>query len=145
MILVEKSGVPIACVLDSAQPHELKLAPRVLAAVAIPQPRGRPLKHPQRVMADRGYDSEPFRRTLRQAGIKPCIPKRAWGRKTPCRKLSGPPGYRRRWIVERTFAWYGNSRRLLVRHERLLPVYEGFFLVATILMALRKFRNHRRK
>jgi len=33
----------------------------------------------------------------------------------------------------------------LVRHERLLPVYEGFFLVATILMALRKFRNHRRK
>ena len=145
MILIEKSGLPVAYVLASAQPHELTLAPQVLAAMAIPQGRGRPRKHPQRLVADRGYDSEPFRQQLRRTGITPCIPKRMWGRQTPCQKLSGPPGYRQRWIVERTFAWYGNSRRLLVRHERLLPVYEGFFLVATILMALRKFRNHRRK
>jgi transcriptional regulator with GAF, ATPase, and Fis domain len=31
--------------------------------------------------------------------------------------------YRRRWIVERTFAWLGWCRRLLVRHERFLSVY----------------------
>ena len=145
MILIEKSGLPVAYVLHSAQCHELKLAPQVLAAVAIPQARGRPRKRPQRLVADRGYDSTPFRQQLQQAGIKSCIPKREWGRTTPCRTLSGPPGYRRRWIVERTFAWYGNSRRLLVRHERLLPVYEGFFLLATMLMALRKFQNRRRR
>ena len=145
MILVEKSGLPVAVVRASAQPHELTLAPQVLAAVASPQPRGRPRKRPQRLAADRGYDSESFRRTRTRAGSTPGIPTREWGRKTPCQKLSGPPGYRRRWVGERTCAWYGNSRRLVVRHERLLVVYEGFFLVATILMALRTFRNPRRK
>jgi transposase len=144
-VIVEKRGVPLACVLDSAQLHELTLAPRVLDAVAVPQPRGRPRKRPQRTVADRGYDSEPFRQQLRAVGIAPCIPKREWGRPQPLDKRTGPPGYRRRWIVERTFAWFGNERRLLVRHERLLAVYTAFFLVAAIKIVLRKFRNHRRK
>ncbi|WP_155320478.1 transposase [Desulfosarcina alkanivorans] len=33
---------------------------------------------------------------------------------------------RKRWIVERTFSWIENYRRLLVRHENLLSVYKAF-------------------
>jgi transposase len=40
--------------------------------------------------------------------------------------------------VERTFAWLGNYRRLLVRYERSLVVYEGFFTIACIMICLRK-------
>ncbi len=40
-------------------------------------------------------------------------------------------------VVERTFAWLGNFRRLLVRHERYLSAFRAFFLVAFILMSLR--------
>jgi transposase len=39
--------------------------------------------------------------------------------------------------VERTFAWLGNFRRLLVRHERYLSTFRPFFLLALILISLR--------
>jgi transposase len=48
------------------------------------------------------------------------------------------PGYAERWKVERTFAWLGTFRRLLVRHERYLSVFRAFLLVAFILMSLRR-------
>ena len=48
-------------------------------------------------------------------------------------------GYQERWKVERTFAWLGNFRRLLVRHERHLCTFRAFFLVAFILVSLRQF------
>jgi transposase len=37
--------------------------------------------------------------------------------------------YSKRWKVERTFAWLQNFRRLLVRQDRFISVYEGFFLL----------------
>ena len=33
--------------------------------------------------------------------------------------------YRRRWKVERTFAWLGNFRRLVVRYERHPPHFSS--------------------
>jgi hypothetical protein len=41
--------------------------------------------------------------------------------------------YKRRWIVERTNAWLGQFRRLLVRHEHLLSTYRAFFYLALLL------------
>ena len=45
-------------------------------------------------------------------------------------------GYRRRWRVERTFAWLGTFRRVLVRYERRSAVYHAFVLLACILLCL---------
>ena len=42
--------------------------------------------------------------------------------------------YAERFKVERTFAWLGNYRRLLIRWERLLIVYQGFFAFAVMLL-----------
>ena len=39
---------------------------------------------------------------------------------------------------ERAFAWLGNFRRLLVRHERVLAVYHGFFILACVLIVLNR-------
>jgi len=45
--------------------------------------------------------------------------------------------YRHRWIVERTIAWLGNHRRLLVRWEKKLSVFLGFTLLGCLMIALR--------
>jgi transposase len=46
--------------------------------------------------------------------------------------------YRLRYTVERTFAWLGNFRRLLIRWEHLFPVYRSWFTVAVLLLCLRR-------
>ena len=38
--------------------------------------------------------------------------------------------YKQRWIVERTIGWLGNFRRLVVRYDRSLTMYRGFFHIA---------------
>lgn len=51
--------------------------------------------------------------------------------------------YKRRWKIERTFAWIGNFRRLVVRWEASVAVYGAFMKLAFILLCLRKLaRRH---
>ncbi len=45
--------------------------------------------------------------------------------------------YRRRWKMERTFAWLGNYRWLVVRYENRLHVDSGFFHLSCIMIVLR--------
>jgi transposase len=148
-ILVDRNGTPLAFTLERANIHELKLAGRVLAQVSVRgRGRGRCRTKPGRVLADRAYDSRAFRADLRRRRIAPVIPKRVYrgprGGRPKFRKHSGPHGYRLRFIVERTFAWLGHERRILVRYDRLPEAYEAFFTLACLKIVLRKFRNHRR-
>ena len=46
--------------------------------------------------------------------------------------------YRLRYKVERSFAWLGNFRRLLIRWERLFAVYRSWFKVAVMVLSLRR-------
>jgi len=46
--------------------------------------------------------------------------------------------YSRRWKVERTFAWFGNFRRLLVRWEHHLKMYLAFFHLACLVITLNR-------
>jgi hypothetical protein len=97
MLVVESHGLPMGGLVASAQPAEVKLAEATLAMVKVPRAKGRP---------------------LRWRGIKPCIPEHQGKRPLPGRKVE-LSGYRQRWKVERTFAWLGNFRRLVVRYEWL--------------------------
>jgi len=45
--------------------------------------------------------------------------------------------YKRRWKIERLFAWLSNFRRLVVRYERHRVNYLGFVQLACILLLLR--------
>jgi transposase len=91
---------------------------------------------------DKVYDSKRFRESLRSKGIKPTIPtyQRRERKHPKCgRPVKVGERYEERWKVERTFAWLGSFRRLLVRHEFYLCTFRAFFLVALILMSLRRF------
>jgi transposase len=130
MVVVDGAGVPLGSQLVSASPAEVTLAESTLAQ--IPK-RQRPL----RVVADRAYDSDRLRGRLLQRGILLISPHRR-NRKQPAfndgRWLRR---YRKRWKIERTFAWLGNFRRLLVRYDHHLLMYEAFFHIACLIITLR--------
>jgi len=142
MVVVDGNGLPLGSHLDSANKAEVKLAERTLDTVGVPRPRGRPKCRPDTLVADRAYDSGGFRAALRRRGIRMCIPPRRrpanWRAKRGRPVVARKADYRLRYTVERSFAWLGTYRRLLIRWERLLPVYQGFFTVALLLVCLRR-------
>jgi hypothetical protein len=71
MVVVDGCGVPIGAYLDSASPSEMKLLEPTIDKIAVPRTgRGRPRKKPKRIVADRGYDSDPLRKRLAERGIE---------------------------------------------------------------------------
>lgn len=135
MLVTDGQGLPLGLQLASAQIAEVKLAESTVDRIRVPRQGGHARTRPHQLVADRGYDSDTLRQQLRRRGIRPCIPFRRNRRPRRGRKPN-LEAYRDRWRVERTFAWLGNYRRLLVRHERLLGLYHGFMLLAFILICL---------
>jgi transposase len=140
MVVVDGEGVPLGKQLYSASPNEVRLAEETLASICVTRRHraGRPREKTQRVIADRAYDSDPLRERLAARGIELIAPHR-WNRSKP-RTQDGRAlrRYRRRWKVERTLAWLGNFRRLVVRYDRSITIYEAFFHIACFMIVLRK-------
>lgn len=138
MVVVDGAGVPLGSHLTSASPAEVKLAEPVLDSIRVPRSgRGRPKKNPARVIADRAYDSDPLRRRLLCRGLLLVSPHRKSRRIPSLNDGRTLRRYRKRWTIERTFAWLGNYRRLVVRYDRHLCMYRAFFHLACALITLR--------
>ena len=138
MVLVDGGGLPLGVRLESASPGEVTLAEATLAEVKVPRPKGRPRQKPKRVIADRAYDSDPLRERLAKRGIDLIVPYRQNNKKRKHEDGRKLRRYKRRWIIERTNAWLGQFRRLLVRHEHLLSTYRAFFYLACLWITLRR-------
>ena len=139
MVVGDGKGVPLGVSLSSASPAEIRLAPQALKTVAVPRAgRGRPRQCMQRLIADRAYDGDGFRKHLAGRGIELICPHRK-NRSRPAtqdgRKLRR---YRRRWKIERTIAWLGHFRRLVVRYERQTSIFLAFLYFACALIVLRQ-------
>ena len=91
------------------------------------------------MIADRGYDSDPLRQRLARRGIELIVPYRSRSRNRRYHDGRKLRRYRRRWIVERTFAWITSFRRLVVRYERNLRMYQAFVHMACLLITVRQF------
>jgi len=140
MVVVDGQGVPLGNHLGSASPAEVKLAETTLATIRVPNPRrqGRPRQKPQRLIADKAYDSDALRRRLCKRGIELISPHKA-GRVRPATQDGRPlRRYRKRWKIERTNAWLGNFRHLVIRYDRKLSIYQAFFHIACFMIALRR-------
>lgn len=142
MLVVDGNGLPLGFHLDSANRAEVRLAQQTLDTIQVTRPRGRPRQRPTKLVADRGYDSRAFRRMLRGRGIRMCIPPKRppknWKPKPGRPVVARKDDYRLRFTVERSFAWLGNFRRLLIRWERLFSVYQSGFPFAVMLLCVRR-------
>jgi transposase len=140
MVVVDGAGLPLGNHLHSASPAEVKLVEATLATVRVGRRHGggRPRQKPVRLIADRAYDSDPLRKQLAARGIELIAPHRKNRRKPPTQDGRALRRYKRRWTVERTFAWLGNFRRLIVRHDRSLNIYQAFFHIACFMIVLRR-------
>jgi transposase len=142
MLVIDGNGLPLGFHLDSANRAEVRLAQQTLDTIKVARPHGRPKQRPEKLVADRGYDSSAFRQALRGRGIRMCIPPKRrpknWKAKRGRPVLARKEDYRLRYKVERSFAWLGNYRRLLIRWEHLVSVYHSFFTVAVMLLCVRR-------
>lgn len=139
MVVVDGQGTPLGAYLEAASPSEVSLLQKTLATVSVGRGHraGRPRQRPERLILDRGYDSNELRAQLVRRGIEPIIPARRNNRRATYQDGRKLRRYKRRWIVERTFAWLGSFRRLVVRYDRSIVVYAGFFHLACAMLTLR--------
>lgn len=94
---------------------------------------GRPRKRPDALLADRGYDYDKYRREVSARGIKPVIAKR--------NTEHGSGLGRHRWVVERTFTWLHQFRRLRIRWERDPEQHLAFLHLAAAIICWRRLQS----
>lgn len=86
-------------------------------------------RRPDKLHADKGYDSVGNRTALGERGIASRIARRGV---ESSQRLG-----RHRWVVERTISWLHQFRRLRIRDERKGRLHRAFLLLAAALI------NHR--
>ena len=132
--MVDRGGIPLALVLTGANRHDSMALTTVVDAVhPVPQRRGRPRKRPQKLHADKGYDFDRCRKDLRKRSITPRIARRGIDSSEHLGK--------HRWVVERTFAWINQFRRLAIRYERHADLYRAFLVLAAAIICFRAVRR----
>lgn len=121
-------------ILTGANRHDVtQLLPLIEAIPPIRGKRGRPLRKPVIVQADRGYDYDVHREKLHRRGIVTDIARRG-------SKADNFLG-KTRWVVERTHAWLHRFRRLRIRYERQAVIHEAFLNVACDLICWKQLKR----
>ena len=131
MAISDGHGLPLAVHVASASPHETKLVAVTLA--------GRFLASaPQRLIGDRAYDSDPLDGQIRQQfGVELIAPHNSTRTRRATQDGRVLRRYRRRWKVERLFAWLHNYRRIVIRWEYNPANYLGMVQLACAMILLR--------
>ena len=133
MAITDATGLPVAIDSHQANTHEVKLVSQTLDSRFI-----EPV--PEKLVGDKAYDSDPLDEQIEEMFEVEMIAPHRKNRRKPAtqdgRKLRR---YKRRWKVERLFAWIQNFRRCVVRYEYYQQNFEGFLKLACIIILLRQF------
>lgn len=136
-LVTDKEGLPLWITTTSAKGNE-----RIQALVLLDQLQLAQCKNNNGMTiceADKGYDSMELRMGMLRRGYVPII----GYRRNQKNRVSTEEIYsyfrvsKRRWVVERSFAWLKRKcRRLLMRWERLPEVWDAFAVLGLVLMWL---------
>ncbi len=110
-----------------------QLIPLIEAIPPLRGRRGRPLRRPGKLYADRGYDHDSHRGMVRALGITPVIARRGADH--------GSGLGRMRWVVERSFAWLHAFKRLRTRYERRADIHQALVSLACSVICLRTLNS----
>jgi transposase len=130
MAIAADNSLPLAVCVQAASPHETQLVEEVLAGSFLDE-------LPARLIGDKAYDSDPLDRDLQHKyGIELIAPHRIVRRR---KTQDGRPlrRYKRRWRVERLFAWLQWFRRLVTRYEYHIENFLGMIHLACLILLLK--------
>jgi len=132
MLVVNSHGVPRAALLAPANPAEVNLIEPTLEQ-SFSQSQEYDI-----LIYDKAADSDPLRNRLKDLGIELICPHRKNRTAEPTQDRRKLKRYKRRSIVERTFAWLDNFRRLVARYEWYAEMFMAFIQMACILILMRR-------
>jgi len=132
MAVADGFGLPLAVYTRSASPHEVRLVEQTLLARFTDE-------RPVRLIGDKAYDSDPLDEKLTEFETELIAPHKANRKKVKTQDGRKLRRYKRRWKIERLFAWLQNFRRIIVRYEYHSDNYLGFVLLGCMLILLRNY------
>jgi len=134
MALADSHGLPLSIVIADGNRHDSVLTDRTLDAAFVDD-------LPPKLIADKAWDSIKLSAQLQEERNIELIAPRKGGKKPSRRKQDGRAlrRYKRRWRIERLFAWMKQFRRVATRWERNSQNYLGFAQLACIVILLRQF------
>ena len=132
MAITDAGGVVLSVSLQSASPHELTLVESTLAACFVDE-------LPEKLIGDRAYDSDPLDEQLAGLGVELIAPHKNNRRKPQTQDGRKLRRYKRRWKIERFFAWVFNYRRCVVRYEYKEQNFKAVILLACTMIFLKSY------
>jgi|SRR5882724_7625017 len=130
MGIADGHGLPLALWTTSASPAEVKLVEATLDARFVPEV-------PERLIGDKAYDSDRLDQALMEHYGTELIAPNKINRRIPTQDGRPLRRYRKRWKIERLFAWLFSFRRLVVRYEYHAENFQGFVHLAAVIILLR--------
>lgn len=127
----ERAGLPLSVAVSAANTNDAEaLKPLVWAIPAIRSRRGPRRRKPDKLHADKAYDTKELRGWVRDRGIRVRIARKGV-------ESSDRLG-RHRWVIERSIAWLFGYRRLTIRYERKANHFCAFLTLAAALTCFKK-------
>src|SRR6202790_222186 len=131
MAIADGHGFPLSVYVASASPHETKLIEPTLDQRFLAD-------LPERMIGDRAYDSDPLDQRIHQRyGVQLIAPHKFVRVAAATQDGRVLRRYRRRWKVERLFAWLHNFRRTVIRWEYYPENFLGMVQLACAVILLR--------
>jgi transposase len=129
MAIADRNGLPVSASIASGERSEVRLVDTAI------EERFTEAK-PEKLVADKAYDSAKLEIDLAEEDIELICPVR---RRSGARMQDGRSlrRYKRRWKVERLFAWLLRFRRVSTRYEYKAENYLGFVHLACLVILLR--------
>lgn len=136
-LLVDVNGLLLSCKV-----HAANIQARAGARLLLAQKRlGFSLRRLRLIWADSGYWGEDFAAWVAKRWPRVRVEAVARHPELPNRKDRTKPGFvvlKRRWVVERTFAWLGRCRRLSKDYEKNVSSSETYIYLAMTALMLRR-------
>lgn len=96
-------------------------------------------ERPQKLIGDKACDCDPLDEKLAAFETEMIAPHKANRKKAKTQDGRKLRCYKRRWKIQRLFAWLQNFRRVLVRFDYYDANYLGFVHLACIVILLRNY------
>jgi len=140
-IVATKESIPVAIAIGPGDQHEGKELITLMESIRIEHPegkRGRPRRRPKRMYADDKYGMHINRFYLDAKRVNSHIPSRKEKKHQGRPRIFDKASYKKvRSMIERSFGWIKNFRKIIIRYERLAITFLGLIRLASIMILWR--------